>query len=306
MDEKEIGTLLAIKKPEKKSQDQRVLSGALASFGARCKGLEDALMLSDVFQCSETPEKDSPTVPDIKTSSVQEKVDSRVNQGPDRGISLISIEERDQRSISLESGILQPVNLYHKEDRQSKDYLGYEERHGHQSSDSRQKPWTTYNSGDTTAQSGMTTLFYWVVGICGISLLLWTVFFIPDIEKYQLQSDVSHIIRTQAPEFFCRSVIFYSDNATSPACVRKIGNTTCPALLSITEYIWIYCMKLYPKISDIRAIYAETMDAPSRLTAQTEFPLTQATFQRINKIWVPQNVDLFESSAKKKIVSCYF
>ena len=94
------------------------------------------------------------------------------------------------------------------------------------------------------------------------------------------------------------SVLMKIDNTTAVAYINNQGGTVSMKLISLTQDLWMWCLErnIHIQAQYLLGVMNQTADRESRsMNDRSDWSLDHSTFQRINRLYGPLEVDLFAS-----------
>ena len=88
------------------------------------------------------------------------------------------------------------------------------------------------------------------------------------------------------------------DNTTAIAYINNQGVTVSKELISLTRDLWMWCLErnIHIQAQYLPGVMNQTVDRESRsMKDRSDWSLDQSTFQRIDRVYGPLEVDLFAS-----------
>ena len=94
------------------------------------------------------------------------------------------------------------------------------------------------------------------------------------------------------------SVLMKIDNTTAVAYINNQGGAVSKELISLTRDLWMWCLErnIHIQAQYLPGVMNQTADRESRsMKDRSDWSLDDSTFQRINRLYGPLEVDLFAS-----------
>ncbi|PVU86838.1 hypothetical protein BB561_006530 [Smittium simulii] len=135
-----------------------------------------------------------------------------------------------------------------------------------------------------------------LVDSCRLTILLSIVELFGSVDAHQRQKTISYIIRTPAPECCWSFGIILLRQYHHSSIFKEVWWDILPEIARNCK------RNIEPLHSDK---HVPSADAPSRLTAQTEWSMTDQAFLKITELYGPHDVDLFASRTNTKLTNHY-
>ena len=104
------------------------------------------------------------------------------------------------------------------------------------------------------------------------------------------------------------SVLMKIDNTTAVAYINNQGGTVSKELISLTRDLWMWCLErnIHIQAQYLPGVLNQAADRESRsMKDRSDWSLDHSTFQKINRLYGPLEVDIFASRLTNQC-RCYF